>query len=65
MSNTPKVAATGWCFCGCGDPTPPGIYWVPSHDRKGETRIIREHWGTIVDFVRAHDPEAGKPRRAA
>jgi hypothetical protein len=58
--NTPKVAATGWCFCGCGAQVPPGRHWVPSHDRKAETRIIREGWGTIADFVRAHDPSAGQ-----
>jgi hypothetical protein len=51
-------------LCGCGQQTPPGRYWVPSHDRKAETRIIRERWGTIADFVRAHDPDAGTHRGA-
>ena len=50
---------TGVCFCGCGGATPPGKFFVQTHDRVAEARVIREHYGSIAAFVRAHDHGAG------
>jgi hypothetical protein len=55
--STPK--STGWCFCGCGSTVPMGRHFVQTHDRKAESRIIREHYGSIAAFVDAHEPNAG------
>ncbi len=48
------VRPTGWCFCGCGRRVPEGRFFVPSHDRRAEADIIREHYGSIAAFVAAH-----------
>ena len=54
VAETPDVAPTGWCFCGCGEPTKPGKFFVVTHDRKAEARTIRESYGNIAGFVVAH-----------
>lgn len=45
----------GLCYCGCGSAVGPSKYFVPSHDRKAESRVIRERYGSIAGFVAAHD----------
>ncbi len=55
----PKVQPTGKCFCGCGEPTARNKHFVITHDRKAETAVIREFYGTIADFVVKHK---GLPR---
>jgi hypothetical protein len=55
-----EVKPTGWCFCGCGTKVPLTRFFVSSHDRKAEARIIREQYGSVAAFVAAHDPNAGK-----
>jgi hypothetical protein len=47
----PDVRPNGSCYCGCGAITKPGKYFVQTHDRKAETRAIREYFGNIATFV--------------
>lgn len=55
----PALAA-GACLCGCGQATSGRARFVSSHDRRAESRIIREHYGSIANFVIAHPAD---PRR--
>lgn len=55
VAQTPDVEPTGWCFCGCGAPTKPGKFFVITHDRMAEARVIRERYGNIAGFVVSHD----------
>lgn len=48
------IEPTGKCFCGCGADTRAGAFFVPSHDRRAESRVIRERYGSIAGFVVAH-----------
>ncbi|WP_235009787.1 hypothetical protein [Mycobacterium sp. 3519A] len=41
----------GTCFCGCGEATSDGKFFVTSHDRRAESRAIRERFGDIATFV--------------
>jgi hypothetical protein len=45
---------TGTCLCGCGQQTSPQASFVSSHDRIAESRVIREHYGSVAAFVQAH-----------
>lgn len=61
---------TGKCFCGCGADTKPTAFFVPTHDRTAESRVIKEEYGSIADFVLAHGygpdfPQGGGPRGRA
>jgi hypothetical protein len=47
----PDVRPNGSCYCGCGATTKHGKYFVVTHDRKAETRAIRERFGNIATFV--------------
>ena len=48
------IEPTGKCFCGCGQVAKPGRYFVATHDRKAETKVIKDQYGSIADFVVAH-----------
>lgn len=49
-----EVPPTGICLCGCGEPVAAGRHFAPSHDRKAEAAVVREHYGSIAAFVVAH-----------
>jgi len=61
ITQTPDVEPNGWCFCGCGEPTKPGKFFVITHDRTAEAKIIRESYGNIAGFVAAHGYSPGVP----
>lgn len=48
------VEPTGSCFCGCGQVTAPGRFFVATHDRRAETAVIKAVYGSIAEFVVAH-----------
>ena len=50
----PPVSASqpnGTCYCGCGGAPKPGKFFVITHDRRAEARVIRERFGNIATFV--------------
>jgi hypothetical protein len=57
---------TGECWCGCGQPTSPGSFFVQTHDRKAESAVIKAEYGSIADFLAAHGygPGAKKAKDA-
>ena len=52
---------TGQCFCGCGVATPPGRFFVATHDRTAEAAVIRERYGSIAAFVVHHGYGPDRP----
>jgi hypothetical protein len=56
----PVVRPNGTCFCGCGGTTNPRKFFVQNHDRRAESRVIKERFGSIAAFVvwaEQHVPE--------
>jgi hypothetical protein len=51
ITEIPDVRPNGRCYCGCGEATKAGKFFVITHDRKAETRAIRERFGNIATFV--------------
>lgn len=47
----PVVHPNGRCFCGCDEIPKPGKFFVITHDRRAEARVIRERFGNIATFV--------------
>ena len=50
----PRPLPAGTCWCGCGETTPTRSLFVPGHDRKAESRVIRAEYGSVADFLAAH-----------
>jgi hypothetical protein len=60
LNNLPAAYPCGLCWCGCGTKlTNDRAYFVPTHDRKAESAIIRKYFGSIARFVAAfgHGPQ--------
>lgn len=47
----PVVHPNGTRFCDCGETTRPGKFFVITHDRRAEARVIRGGFGNIATFV--------------
>ena len=61
------VQPTGNCFCGCGAATSAKAYFVVTHDRRAESRVIHDQYGSIAAFITAHGygpehPDGNGPR---
>lgn len=52
MGTDKPLEPNGYCWCRCGE-TAKGFF-APGHDRRLESRIIKEQWGSIAAFARAH-----------
>lgn len=50
----------GVCWCGCGESTTLGKFWIPGHDAKALRAIIDRDFGDTVDFLDALDYGPGK-----
>ncbi|GIL37612.1 hypothetical protein [Phycicoccus sp. DTK01] len=59
---------TGKCFCGCGQSIKGKAFFIASHDRRAESKVIKARYGSIAQFVVAHGygpdhPNGGAPGR--
>ena len=45
---------TGRCYCGCLQQTKGRSFFVPGHDRKAETAVIRLEYGGVAEFLVKH-----------
>ncbi len=48
------LVLTGFCYCGCGGATGRRAFFVPGHDRKAETAVIRLEYGDVARFLVEH-----------
>lgn len=51
IPEVPIVHPNGSCYCGCDEVPKRGKYFVITHDRKAEARVIRERFESIPAFV--------------
>ncbi len=42
------------CWCGCGEATNEGSAFLPGHDRRAESAVIKLRYGSIQKFVEQH-----------
>jgi len=54
-----KQMPIGKCWCGCGGDTKPGRFFIITHDRKAESRVLTQEYGSIADFLEAHGYQPG------
>jgi hypothetical protein len=41
----------GVCMCGCGEPTDSGARFLVMHDRRADSPVLRERYGTVAGLV--------------
>ena len=49
-----KLIPTGTCWCGCGEPTSRGAFFVPGHDKIAESAIVKVEYGSVPDLLDQH-----------
>jgi hypothetical protein len=55
----PRPFPNGECWCGCGADVSTRSFFVPGHDKKAESRVILDVYGSVPDFLSAHGYEPG------
>ena len=53
---------SGLCWCGCGVKTNKGRLFLPGHDRRAESAVIKRDFGGVQGFLRqrGYGPESGQ-----
>jgi len=49
--STPSRRPTGWCQCGCGRSVDQGALFYRAHDRRAESSVLRERYGSVAGLV--------------
>lgn len=49
--STPTRRPTGWCQCGCGRSVDEGSLFYRAHDRRAESSVLRERYGSVAGLV--------------
>ncbi len=47
------IKPEGVCWCGCGQATTLGKFWIPGDDSKALRAVIEREFGDTVDFLDA------------
>ncbi len=61
-----RILPTGYCWCGCGQETGQGSFFLPGHDKIAESAVILTVYGGVPEFLLQHGfgPEGRNPREA-
>jgi hypothetical protein len=46
-----RLLPTGECWCGCGRETRIGAFFWSGHDKTAESRVIRDVYGSVAQFL--------------
>lgn len=53
MARRKRLLPTGDCWDGCGEQTGRGSFFLPGHDRRAETAVIKVEYGGVAEFLDA------------
>jgi len=61
-----RLIPTGYCWCGCGQETGRGSFFLPGHDKVAESAVILLEYGGVPEFLQHHGfgPGGKSARRA-
>ena len=56
---TQQASPMGLCWCGCGETTGPGSFFVLGHDGHAYSYLLQLHGGRLADLLQFldYDPE--------
>ncbi len=49
-----RLMPTGDCWCGCGERTSVGAFFVPGHDKRAESAIVKVVYGSVPELLEQH-----------
>ena len=49
-----RLIPTGTCWCGCGEETSIGSFFLPGHDKVAESAVIAVRYGGVAQFLEHH-----------
>lgn len=49
-----RLMPTGECWCGCGETTGVGAFFVVGHDKRAEAAIVKTVYGNVPELLVAH-----------
>jgi len=63
---TARLIPTGNCWCGCGQETGIGSFFLSGHDKVAESAVILVKYGGVPEFLVQHGfgPGGENPKKA-
>ncbi len=60
-----RLLPTGICWCGCGEETARGSFFLTGHDKVAESAVVLAEYGGVAEFLASHgySPEGKNPRQ--
>lgn len=49
-----KLIPTGECWCGCGEETSRGAFFISGHDKRAEAAVTKLCYGDVPHLLDAH-----------
>jgi hypothetical protein len=49
-----RLIPTGECWCGCGEETQVGSFFVAGHDKRAEAAVVKTVYGSVPALLIAH-----------
>lgn len=49
-----RLLPTGTCWCGCGQETAIGAFFLPGHDKVAEAAVVLAEYGSVPAFLVSH-----------
>jgi hypothetical protein len=49
-----RLLPTGDCWCGCGQETTEGNFWMAGHDKFAEAAVINLKYKSVAEFLLDH-----------
>lgn len=49
-----KLRPTGECWCGCGNETSLGAFFLSGHDRVAEAAVVKVEYENVPEFLVKH-----------
>ena len=59
-----RLMPTGECWCGCGESTAVGSFFLSGHDKIAESAVVIVEYGSVPEFIQKHGygPGGKNPR---
>jgi hypothetical protein len=59
-----RLIPTGECWCGCGEETGLGAFFVSGHDKRAEAAVVKIVYGNVPNLLVAHGFGPGEKNAA-
>lgn len=54
MAKERRLIPTGECWCGCGEETRRGSFFLPGHDKVAESAVVAIEYGGVAQLLDRH-----------